>query len=98
MIFNLATVIDWRVISARKQTQVDRDNLQGNARRVNYDYAVDDRVFVKNKGVQRKLDPIKQGPYTITEVHTNGTVWIQERRNFTERINIRRLEPFFEDE
>ncbi len=97
MIFNLATVVDWRVISARKQTQIDRDNLRENARRVNYDYAVGDRVFVKNKGVQRKLDPIKQGPYTITEVHTNGTVRIQ-CRNFTERINIRRLEPFFEDE
>ena len=97
MIFNLATVVDWRVVSARKQTQVDRDNLRENAKRISYDYAVGDRVFVKNKGVQRKLDPIKHGPYTITEVHTNGTVRIQ-RQNFTERINIRRLEPFFEEE
>ena len=36
MIFNLATVVDWRVISARKQTQVDQDNLRENARRVNF--------------------------------------------------------------
>ena len=97
MIFNPATVVDWRVVSARKQAQVDRDNLRENAKRISYDYAVGDRVFVRNKGVQRKLDPIKHGPYTITEVHTNGTVRIQ-RQNFTERINIRRLEPFFEEE
>mgnify|MGYP000317589253 CR=1 FL=1 len=34
MIFNLSTVVDWKAITARKQAQVDRDNLRENANRV----------------------------------------------------------------
>ena len=78
-----------------KQTQVDRDNLWENSRCTAHDYAVGEQVFVKIKGVKRKLDPPKKGPYTITDVYTNGTVRIQ-RGIINERINIRRLEPFFE--
>ena len=39
---------------------------------------------------------LKKGPYLITEVYTNGNVHIQ-KGIVNERINIRRLEPFFED-
>ena len=96
MIFNLSTVVDWRAITLRKQKQVDRDNLRENSRRVNYDYAEQDKVYVKPDGIYRKLDYQKKGPYTITQVHANGTVRI-DRGNVSERINIRRLEPYFEE-
>ena len=94
MIFNLSTVVDWKAITARKQAQVDRDNLRENANRVSHDYAIGDQVYVKIDGIKRKLDNKKRGPYRITQIHTNGTVRIQ-KGNVNERINIRRLEPHF---
>jgi len=94
IIFNLSTVVDWKAITARKQAQVDRDNLRENANRVSHDYAIGDQVYVKIDGIKRKLDNKKSGPYRITQIHTNGTVRIQ-KGNVNERINIRRLEPHF---
>ena len=46
MIFNLAPVVDWRVITSNKQGQVDIDNVQENFRPVMHDYAVRDLVYV----------------------------------------------------
>jgi hypothetical protein len=43
---------------------------------------------------QPKLNQPTKGPYTITRVHTNGTVEI-DRGRFVETINIRRLKPFY---
>ena len=40
IIFNLASVIYWRVITAAKHRQVDIVNVQENAKRVTHDYAV----------------------------------------------------------
>ena len=41
-----------------------------------------------------KLEPRAHGPYTITQVYTNGTVDVRLRPNIIERINIRRLIPY----
>jgi len=79
-----------------KQKQLDQDNLRENSRWVNYDYAVQDKVYVKPDWIYRKMDYQKKGPYTITQVHTNSTVRIN-RGNVNDRINIRRLEPNFEE-
>ena len=40
MIFNLASVVYWRVITNNKWQKVDIDNSQKNARQVTHDYAV----------------------------------------------------------
>jgi len=95
MIFNLSSVVDWRAITLRKQKQVDRDNLRENAKRISYDYAVGNQIYIKQEGIARKLDDFKEGPYQITQVFTNGTVRIQ-RGAVNERIHIRRLEPHFD--
>ena len=42
-----------------------------------------------------KLEDKYDGPYTITDVHVNGTVRIQ-RGTVNERVNIRRITPYFE--
>ena len=74
---------------------MDKANLRENRNRIDYDYAVGHKVYIKNDGVQRKMDCPKEGPFEITEVFTNGTVRIQ-CGNVNERINIRRIEPHFE--
>ena len=80
MLFNLTSVVDWRVAIAEKQRQVDIDNIRENSRQVTHDYAIGDIVYVEMTGIYRKLDFKKQEPYRITEVFTNGTVRVQTRQ------------------
>ena len=47
MLFNLASVVDWRVATAAKQRQVDIDNVRENARQVTHDYTIADHVYVE---------------------------------------------------
>ena len=42
MLFNLASVVYWRVVTPAKQSQVDIDNVSKNVRRVMHDYAIED--------------------------------------------------------
>ena len=96
MLFNLKALINWKELSIKKQKLVDKANLRENKNRIDYDYTVGQEIYIKNDGIQRKMDSPKQGPFTITEVFTNnGTVRIQ-RGNVNEHINIRRIEPHFE--
>ena len=94
MLFNLASVIEWRVVTATKQRQVDIDNVRENTKRVTYDYAIGDQVYLEMTGIYRKLDYWKHGSYRITELFTNGTVRLKHGQ-VNERINIRRLKTHF---
>ena len=77
IIFNLMLVIDWRVITALKQRQLDIDSFRSNARRVMHDYTIGDKVYLEMTGIYHKLDYGKQVPFIITEVFYNGTVLFQ---------------------
>ena len=94
MIFNLVSVIYWRVITAGKHQQVDINNVQENARKGTHDYAIGDIVYVEINGIYHKLDYNKQVKYIITQVFKNGTVKVKQGQ-VNKRINIRRLMPHF---
>jgi hypothetical protein len=95
MLFDIPYLADWNAIGKRRQDLVDQNNARENARRIDFDYAVGQQVLVRKDGILRKAESRYLGPYVITQVHTNGTVRIQ-RGTISERINIRRLTPFFE--
>jgi len=100
MLFDIPFIADWDEIGRRRQQQVDRDNVRENNRRLPFDYKIGHKcLIVKNINGERlpKADDRNQGPYVITEVYTNGTVRIQKGA-ISERINIRRLTPYFEAE
>ena len=65
-IFNLASVVDWQVITSEKQWQLDIDNIRENARRVTHDYTIFNKLYVEMTGIYQKLDYSKQGQYIIT--------------------------------
>ena len=65
--------------------------------RLDFDYTVGQKVLLKKDGILRKAEDKYDGPYVITNVYTNGTVRIQ-RGTINERLNIRRLTPYFERE
>ena len=100
MLFDIPYIADWDEIGHRRQRQVDRDNVRENSRRLPYDYKVGHKcLIIKNINGERlpKADDRNKGPYLITEIYTNGTVRIQKGA-ISERINIRRLTPYFEQE
>ena len=65
-------------------------------KRRNFDYQVGQQVLLLNpKQTPGKLEPrVTEGPFTIIQVHVNGTVMIRRDEFTTERINIRRLRPY----
>ena len=85
--FNLSTLVNWKELSIRKQALVDKNTLRENRKRIDYDYQIDDLVYVTKDGFFKKFDSTKKGPYPVTEVFSNGTVCIQ-RGAVNERIYI----------
>ena len=94
MLFDIPHLADWKAIGERRQHLVSQNNLRENLKRVDYDWAVGDKCLIIQDEVQRKASDINIGPWVVTTVHTNGTVKIQ-RDTVTERMNIRRLRPYF---
>ena len=97
MIFNIAHYADWAALTIKKQKQIEMDTERHNKNRITHDYEVGEKVLIKQERVHRKYEWEYEGPYSITQIYTNGTVRIQ-RNAFTERINIRRLMPYVEQE
>jgi hypothetical protein len=70
-----------------------RNNRRENASRISHDY----KVLLKKPGKHlRKLEGPRAGPHTVTAIYTNRTVRIQKGQ-VNERVNIRRLFPYFEN-
>ena len=97
MMFNIPHIADWTKIGKYRQAQVKKNTDRENAQRTDFDYAVGGKVLVKKGGILRKAETVWTGPYRITTVHTNGTIKIQ-RGALSERLNIRRVKPYYSDE
>ena len=95
MFLPLAFKADWAMIHARKQQEMDKNNARENAKRIPHEYNVGDKVLLTVPTKQAKHRQFREGPYTIEKVSANGNIHI--RRGATlDRINIRRVTPFFE--
>jgi transposase InsO family protein len=91
MLLNIPILADLQALHSKRTTLVQRNLAVANRRRIRYDYQPGQRVAIKN--VQDRLGIRSEGPFSIVQVHTNGTVTIQRRPGVVERINIRRLIP-----
>ena len=64
-------------------------------KRVDFDYKVGDKILIVKDGILCKAEsPKRKDPWTITTIHTNGTIRVT-RGTKSERLNARRVEPFF---
>jgi hypothetical protein len=96
MLFDIPFLADWRKIGEHRQRQTDLNNTRENASRVDFDYQIGQKVLVRKDGILRKAESrYKREPWTITSVHTNGTIRVQ-CGNKSERMNIRRVTPYFD--
>ena len=96
MLFPFSKQVDWKQLLNQKQDTVDQSNIKENSKRRFFDYKEGDLAFIFNKQTKGKLEPttLNEGPWKITQIHTNGTVSILRNKHI-ERINIRRIRPFF---
>jgi hypothetical protein len=78
MLFDILFMADWHKIGEYRQSLTDRSNQRKNIWWIDYDYKVGDKVLVIEEGILRNAES-KYGkePWTITTVHTNGTIGIQ---------------------
>lgn len=100
MLFDIPFVTDWAEVGRRRQQLVDCSNLRENAKRLDFDYVVGSKALIikaTDGSYLPKAEDKNEGPYEVTQVYTNGTVRLQ-RGSVNERINIRRLTPYFENE
>jgi len=79
MLFDIPFVANWKQMGDyRQQSQTDRSNTCENEKRVDYDYKVSNKVIIRKDGILCKAESTwKKEPWTITPVHTNGTIRIQ---------------------
>eukprot|EP00804_Cyclotella_cryptica_P020575 CCRYP_003417-RA/>CCRYP_003417-RA protein AED:0.12 eAED:0.12 QI:0/-1/0/1/-1/0/1/0/96 len=96
MLFDVPYIADWSKIGEYRQQQTDHNTRQENASRIDWDYQPGDKVLLQKDGILRKTESrYESDPWTTTSVHTNGTIRVQ-RGTKSERLNIRRVTPYFE--
>jgi hypothetical protein len=54
MLFDILFVADWHKIGERRQSLTNRGNQRANAKRIDYNYKVGDKILVINEGILRK--------------------------------------------
>jgi hypothetical protein len=97
MLFDILFIADWNKIGDYRQCQTNLSTAHKNSKQVDYDYKVGDKVLLTQEGILRKAEsPYSNEPWTITTVHTNGTIRIQCRTQ-SERLNTRRVTPFVDE-
>ena len=98
MLFDIPFLADWNKIGEHRQCQTDLNTEHENRSRCDWDYQVGDKVLLRKDGILRKSEsPYECDPWTITSIHTNGTIRVQ-RGTKSERLNIRRVIPFFHNQ
>ena len=87
---------NWTALELQRQKEITKNNLRENASRKPHVYNIGDKVLVSKPGhIRRKLENPRDGPYEVTAVFSNGTIRIQ-RGSISERVNLRRVTPYFE--
>ncbi len=97
MLFDIPFMADWHKIGEQRQSLTNCGNQRKNAKHIDYNYKIRDKVLVINEGILHKAESAYgKEPWTITTVHTNGTIWIQ-RGTKMEQLCIWRVEQFTDD-
>ena len=88
MLFDVPFIADWSKIGEYSQKQTDKNIRQENDTRIDWDYQPGNKLLRKD-GILRKTESrYESDSWTITSVHTNGTIRVQ-RGTKSERLNIR---------
>jgi len=101
MILPTTFAANWYAINTRKQTQSQSSADTENRTRIPHEFHLNDKILIRRdigNPYLGKLAKPTEGPFKIIDVSQlsiNGTVLIQRSPTSVERVNIRRLLPFF---
>ena len=79
-------------LTNQREVLVNESLRKANLSRRSCDHQVNERVLIRVPDPD-KLEAPFEGPFTVTQVHVNGTVAIQRAPNVTDRLNMRSLKP-----
>ncbi len=97
MLFDILFVTDWLKIKELRQSLTNGGNQRKNAKCIDYNNKVGDKVLLINKGILRKAESANsKEPWTNTTVHMNKTISIQ-RNPRIKQLSIWRVKPFTYD-
>ncbi|POM79703.1 Pol protein [Phytophthora palmivora] len=84
---------NWSYMSKRRFEAILADNDRENGKRIEHFYNPGDHVMLRvPKAFRAKTRAIASGPYTVKQVHSNGTVTI-DKGSTTQQVSIRRIFP-----
>ena len=93
MQLNIPIIADYEMIRQRRQARIDYNAERKNAKRQFRDYSPGDEVLIRKED-PHKMEDRAIGPFTVHQVHTNGTITIMRTPGVYERINVRRVKPY----
>jgi transposase InsO family protein len=97
MFFPTKFVATWQTQAQNRQIQLQRGVTRENAKRLPHRYHVGDRVLIRHDmdGQPRaKMKRLTSGPYKVTTTVRGSTIEI-DRGKYLEKVNVRRLQPYF---
>jgi hypothetical protein len=98
MVMPIKSMADWGGIEQQHEKEMGRNNRRENTSRISHNYKVGDKVLLEITGKHFiKLEAPRTGPHTVIAIYTNGTLRVQKGK-VNERVNIRRLFPYFEND
>jgi hypothetical protein len=78
MLFDIPFLADWNKIRDHRQHQTDLNTERESRSRRELDYKVGDQVLLRKDGILCKSESQYESDlWTITSVHTNGTIRVQ---------------------
>jgi hypothetical protein len=93
MLLDIPLIANMEIIRERRQHLINEQLRRHNAKRISYDYLVNDLILIKVDD-PTKMEERNIGPFPITQIHINGTVTIRRRPHVLQRINVRRIKPY----
>lgn len=94
MLLPIPIISDLAHLRTKRQATIDKNALNENRRRKSHEYNVGDQIAILAYN-PNALEARATGPFVITQVHTNGTVSFLRNEEVIERINIRRIKPYY---
>lgn len=93
--FNIPFKANWDYIKQRKQKIIDMNNQKENKKRLTHQYQIGDQILIRNYTKNKYGQAPYAGPYTITQINTNGT--LRYRKGITtDVVNLRNAVPYEE--
>ena len=94
MMFDLSFAVNWNEIRIKKETSIQVNNERKNHKRKAHTFHIGDQVLLKRGKRQPKLNPLRDGPYSINKVYRNGTVKIAKSPIVRQVVSIRNILPY----